>query len=89
MDSKSTMCMAKNSNDTKHTRNISRIMHFVRNGENCKMNKIDWCEEGLQFSDIATKNVGETDLTPRVQYIMVRLDNWDRTVVKEGWHKIG
>ena len=32
LDSKSAMCMAKNGKDTKHTRHISRIMHFVRNG---------------------------------------------------------
>ena len=32
-DSKSAMCMAKNGRDTKHTRHIARIMHFVRNGE--------------------------------------------------------
>ena len=39
------------------------------------MHKIDWCEEGLQLADIATKNVCEPDLTPRKKYIMVRLDN--------------
>ena len=43
LDSKSTMCMAKNFKDTKHTRKITRIMHFVRNGERCKMHNIDWC----------------------------------------------
>ena len=37
LDSKSAMCMAKNGKDTKHTRHIVRIMHFVRNGEKCKM----------------------------------------------------
>ena len=31
-DSKSSMCMAKNGRDTKHTRHIARRMHFVRNG---------------------------------------------------------
>ena len=35
------------------------------------MHKIDWCEGGLQFEDIVTKNVGEHDLTPRMKYIMV------------------
>ena len=39
------------------------------------MHKIDWCEGGLKLADIATKNVGEPDLTPRIKYIMVRLDN--------------
>ena len=39
--SKSDMCMDENGKDTKHTRNISRRMHFVRNGEKCKMHKID------------------------------------------------
>ena len=32
-DSKSDMWMAKNGKDTKHTRHIARIIHFVRNGE--------------------------------------------------------
>ena len=67
--------MAKNSKDIKHTRHIARRMHFVRNGEKCKMHKIDWCEGGLQFAEIVTNNVSEHDLTPRMKYIMVRLDN--------------
>ena len=41
LDSKSAMRMAKNIKDTKHTRKIARIMYFVRNGEKCKMHKID------------------------------------------------
>ena len=53
------------------------------------MNSIDWCEGGLQLADIATKNVNETYLTPRMKYIMVRLENWDITVVQEGWQNTG
>ena len=75
LDSKSDVCMAKNGKDTKHTRHIARIMNFVRNGEKCKIQKIDWCEGGLQLADIGTKNVSEHDLTPRMKYIMVRLEN--------------
>ena len=75
LDRKSAMCMSKNGNDTKHTRHIARRMHFVRNGEKCKMQKIDWCEGGLKLVDIGTKNVSEPDLTPRMKYIMVRLEN--------------
>ena len=44
LDSKSTMCMANNGKDTKHTRHIARRMHFVRNGKKCKIHKIDSCE---------------------------------------------
>ena len=72
---KSAVCMANNGNDIKHTRHISRRVHFVRNGENCKIHKIDWCEGGMQLSDIPTKNIGDNDLNPRMKYIMVRLDN--------------
>ena len=61
------MCMAKNGKDTKHTRHIARRIYFVRNGEKCKMHKIDWCEGGIQFSDIVTKNVSEPDLPPRMK----------------------
>ena len=84
LDSKSYMCVDNNVKDTKHTRHIARRTHLVRNGEKCKMQKIDWCEGGLQLSDIGTKNVSEPDLTPRMKYIMVRLENLDRTLVQEG-----
>ena len=49
------------------------------------MYKIDWCEGGLKLADIGTKNVSEPDLTPRIEYIMVIVNNWDRTLVQEGW----
>ena len=75
LDSKSYMCMSSNGKDTKHTRNIASIMHFLRNGEKCKMHKIDWCEGGPKLAEIVTNNVSEPDLTPRMKYIMVRLEN--------------
>ena len=75
LDTKSAMCMANNGKYTKHTRHIERRMHFVRDGEKCKMYKIDWCEGGLQLTDIGTKNVSEPYLTPRMKYITVRLEN--------------
>ena len=53
------------------------------------MHKIDWCDRGLHLADIGTKNVSEPDLTPRMKYIMVRLSNWDRTLVQEGWNNTG
>ena len=75
MDSKYAMCMANNGKDTKYTRHTARRINYVRNGEKCMMHNIDWCEGGLQWADIATKNFGEHDLTKRMKYIMVRLDN--------------
>ena len=63
LDSKYAVYMANNGKDNKHTRRIKRRVHFVRNGENCKMHKIYWCEGGMQLADIATKNVGEHDVT--------------------------
>ena len=74
-DRKSDACMANNSKDTNHTSNISRRVHFVRNGEKYKMHKIDCCEGGLQLSKTATKNVGENHLNIVMKYIMVRIDN--------------
>ena len=75
LDSKSAMCMANNGKDNKHTRHIARRMHFVRDGEKCKMHRIDWCEGGLQLAYIGTKNVSEPDITPRMKYIMVIIEN--------------
>ena len=85
LDSNPVFCMAKNGKDSKHTSHISRRMHLVRNGEKFNMHKIDWCEGGLYLVDIVTNNVSEPDITPRMKYIMVRLENWDITLVKEGW----
>ena len=89
LDVKFAMCMAKNGKDTNNTRHISRIVHFVRDGEDWKMHRIDWCEGGLKLSDIGTKNVGENDLNHRMKYIMVRLEKWYKTLVQEGWQDIG
>ena len=71
LDSRSAVCMAKNVKDINHTRHITRRSHFVSNGENCKIHKIDWCEEGLKLADIAIKNVCENDLNTRMEYILV------------------
>ena len=87
--SKPFVCMANNGKDTKHTRHIYRRVHFVRNVKMCKMHNIDWCEGGLQLVDIATKNVGENDLDPTMKYIIGRLDNWERTLVQDGWQDTG
>ena len=67
--------MAKNGKDNNHTRHNERRVHFVRNGENSKIHRIDWYEGGLQFTKFSTKNVGENYLNPRIKYILVRFDN--------------
>ena len=69
--------MDRNVKDTKHITHIYRRVYFVRNGENKKMYRI-------LLSAIATKNAGENDLNPRMKYIMVRLENQERTLVQEG-----
>ena len=75
LDSKSAMFMAKNGKDIKHTRHNARRMYSVINEEKCKMHKINFCDRGLQLSDIGTKNLSEPYLRPRMIYIMVRLEN--------------
>ena len=75
LDGNYDMFMSNNGKDTNDTRHIARRIHLVRYGEKCKMHKIGWCEGGLKLADIYTRNVGEHDLTPRMKYIMVRLDN--------------
>ena len=82
LDSKSDICMADSGKDKKHTRHIARRINILRNGEKCKMKNIDWFEGGLQLADIDTKNFDGHDLTPRMKYIMVRLYNWDWTLVQ-------
>ena len=46
-------------------------------------------KKGLQLADIVTKNVGDDNLNTRMKYIMLKIDNWQRTLVKEGSQDIG
>ena len=69
------LCMDKNGKDTKNNRRIARRVQFVRNGENCKINKIVWCEGGPQLEEIATMNVGENDLNHGMKDTMVMHDS--------------
>ena len=79
LNRKSYICMANNSKDAKHTRNISRIIHLVRNGEDWNIHKTVWCEGGLQLEDIWTKNVREYELNTRLGYAIIRLDSLKKT----------
>ena len=79
LDIKSAVFMDNNGKDTKHTRHIARIVHFVINDENCKIHKIEWCEGGLQLAYIETKNVVDYDLNIRMKYITLRLEKLDTT----------
>ena len=89
LDSKSAVCMANSGKDDNNTSHISKRVHFVRNGEKCKMRNIDKCEGGQQLTYIRTNNVGKNDLNHIIKYIMARLDNWYRTLVQEGWQDTG
>ena len=66
--------MSNNGEDTKYTRHIYIRLYFLINVDKWKFHKIAWCEEVLKLVDIATKNVGENDLNPRMKYIMLRLE---------------
>ena len=76
LDRSSAVFIFDDSADTNHTSNISGRVHFVSNGDRCKMHKVDWYEGGIQLVDIVTKNFGENDLNTRMKYIMVSLENW-------------
>ena len=47
---------------------------LARNNEN-ESPIWSWNDSGLKLEDIATNNVGEHNLPPRMKYIMVRLYN--------------
>ena len=73
LDIRSAVCMANYGKDTNHTIHIYRRVHFLRNGENCIMHNIYWCEGGIKLADVETKNVNKNYLNNRNKYIMVRL----------------
>ena len=71
--------MDNNGKDTKHTRNISRIMNFVRNGEEFNFHNTVWCEGGLKLAYFGTKKFREEKLNIRLVYAMAVLDNGQNT----------
>ena len=58
--------MYNNGKETKKTRNISRRMHFGRNGEECNLHNKVWCEGGLQMANNVNNNVREDKLNPKL-----------------------
>ena len=75
LDTKSSLYMANNVKGTKHTRHISRKIHFVINGEEFNFHNTVRCEVGLKLIDNGTNNVREDEFNPRLGCSMVRLDN--------------
>ena len=53
------------------------------------MHNTDWCEVSLQLTEIATKNIGDDCLNPRIKYSMVSLENWYISLSQEGWQDTG
>ena len=51
--------MANNGKYSKYTSHISRVIHFVRIGEEWNIHKTVLCEVVLEMSDIGTKTVRE------------------------------
>ena len=49
LDSKYAVFMSNNDKYTNNTRHISRRVYILRNGKKFKIQKIVWCEEGLQL----------------------------------------
>ena len=74
LDRKPVIGIVKNGGDTKHTRHISRGIHFVINGEQCNFHKTVWYEGGLQLTDIVIKKVWEDAFNPILGYDMARFD---------------
>ena len=75
--------------DTKHTRQISRRIHFVRNGEEWNLHKTVCFKGGLKLADIGTENVIEDELNNILRYNMVRPDNWHNNCTRGViWYRI-
>ena len=66
--------MASDVKDTKPTRHISRINHFVMNDEECNYHKTVWCEGGLQMAYIDNNNVREDYFNHRLGYAMLIIE---------------
>ena len=89
LDSKSAVCMANNGNNTKHIRQIYRIIKLLRNGEEFNLHKKVWCEGCIQLSEIGTKDVVEYGLNPRLGYTMAILENGRTHLYKRGNRNTG
>ena len=50
--------------------------------KNARCTKLIGVKKCLQLADIGTKNVSEPDITPRMKYIMVRLETGTERLCK-------
>ena len=55
LDSKSSMCMAKNGKDNKHTIHIARRVNFLRNGENTRFTRLIGVGEVCSWQTLVTR----------------------------------
>ena len=67
--------MANNGNNNRHTKYISRVIQFLRNGEEYNLHHTVWCKGGLQLADIGPNNFRGDELNPGLLYSMIRLDH--------------
>ena len=58
--------MANNGKDTKLTRHIYEIIHFVINGEDFNSHTAVRCDVVIQVEDIGTKIVRQDILNPKI-----------------------
>ena len=72
--------------DTKHTKQVSRRMYFVKYVVEWNVYKTVWCERGLRMADIVTNNVTEDEINTRLVYAMLRHENLKSTCVNKGWN---
>ena len=63
--------MDKNGKYTKHTRNILRRMHLIKNGECWNLHRTVWCEGGMKPSNVwqLIRNTWRRILTPLSRYM--------------------
>jgi hypothetical protein len=74
-DSNSAIAMGKSYKDTKHTRQIMRRYHYVREGISSNRFIMEWLRTGIQMADIGTKNNPGPRHVELLNLIQVKLGN--------------
>ena len=82
-DSKSAIAMGSSYKDTKHTRNIMRCYHYVRNEIVANRFNMSWIGTEFMISDIGTKQTPGPRHTFLVELIHIKVKD-QRSLIQEG-----
>jgi len=76
IDNEAVVQMAKSGRMTRKTRHIERRFHFVRQGQDNGLHKLQWIPGEFQLADVQTKSQEAAKIDPLIKQALYALPKW-------------